>query len=176
MARITWAPEVIDGVLAAVRALDGYRAPTDTTDGVTVLDGPEALYYGDDLGSSYVIVGYGGEDTFDPGDQSADASSGDVSVRAIAPTSPKEEAAELEFLAVYRSGDVNVSAARTAVVQIGSDVDTALRAAPRVGVTADSSGAQVLWAQVTAWSLRSYLRGTDLVAELRFTVSYSTRT
>ena len=102
MARITWAPEVIDGVLAALRALDGYRAPTDTTDGVTVYDGPEALYYGD-LSGSYVIVGYGGEDTIDPGDPSDDASEGTVSVRALAPTSPKENAESLRCLAVYQT-------------------------------------------------------------------------
>ena len=175
MARITWAPEVIDGVLAALRALDGYRAPTDTTDGVTVYDGPEALYYGD-LSGSYVIVGYGGEDTIDPGDPSDDASEGTVSVRALAPTSPKENAESLRCLAVYQTGDADVSAARTAVVAIGSAVDGALRAAPRVGVTPDSGGAQVLWVQVTDLALRNYFRGTLLIAELRFTLTYSTRT
>ncbi len=176
MARITWAPEVIDGVLAAVRALDGYRAPTDTTDGITVYDGPEARFYGD-LDGSYLIVGYGGEDELDPGDPSSEASAGDITIRTMAsPSRPKANTDTLECLAVYQTGDFNVSAARTAVVTIGSQVDTALRNAPRVGTSTDSSGAQVIQVYVSSWSLRNYLRGTLLIAELRFTVTYSTHT
>jgi hypothetical protein len=61
------------------------------------------------------------------------------------------------------------------VVAIGSDVDTALRAAPKVGIGSSSTG-QLLWTQVTEWSLRSYLRAGLYVAEFRFTLTYHART
>ena len=70
---------------------------------------------------------------------------------------------------------MRVAAARTAVVAIGSDVDTALRAAPKVGIGSSSTG-QLLWTQATEWTLRSYLRGGLLTAELRFTLTYTART
>jgi len=176
MARITYADLVIDGALTAVRAITGYRGPTDVTSGeeVTVYDGLECLHY-TDKGRKFVIIGYGGEDVWDPGESSDDAAQGDVSVVAIAPTSPKHEEASIDCLAVYATGDMGVAAARTAVIAIGSAVDTALRAAPKVGIGSSSTG-QLLWTQVTGWSLRMYLRGGLLVAELRFTVTYHART
>jgi hypothetical protein len=176
MSRITYADLVIDAVLSTLRALPTYRAPTDTgsTELTTVYDGPEVLHYTDN-GRSFLVVGYGGEDVWDPGESSDDATRGDVSVRAIATTSPKEEEASIDCLAVYKSGDFDVSTSRAAVVAIGSDVDTALRAAPKVGIGSSATG-QLLWTQVTEWSLRSYLRGGLFVAELRFTLTYHART
>ena len=170
--RITFADVMVDAVVASWRALPGYRAPTDSTSGVTVFDGPEVLL-SSEAPSSYVIVGYGGEDDMDAGDSSDDMLTSDVSVRALATTSPKEEDGQVECLAVYQSGDEDVSAARSAVVTIGSAVDAALRSAPQLGLIPD--GTQLLWTQVTGVALRTYLRG-GVVAKLRFTLSYKART
>ena len=78
MARITYADAVIDAVLLQWRATSGFRAPTTDSADVPVYDGLEALLTSDRPGS-FVIVGYGGEDTIDPGDPSDDASEGTVS-------------------------------------------------------------------------------------------------
>jgi hypothetical protein len=172
MSRITYADLVIDALVAAVRALPGYRAPTERASGITVYDSVE---FSGDRPSSFLIIGYGGQDIWSTDDGGGDFTRGDVSVRAIATTSPKEEEASIDCLAVYTTGDGDVAAARTAAVAIGSDVDTALRAAPKIGISSSSTG-QLLWTQVTEWSLRTYVQGSSLVAELRFTLTYHART
>lgn len=174
MATVTLAPEILDGLVTALRARTGYRGPTDMTSGVTVYDGPEFLRY-QSTGTSYVIVGYGGEDTVEAGDISDDATRGDVSVRAIATTSPKRDEASIDFLCQYAAGDFDVAAARMAVRDIGNDVDSTLRSDPKLGIAPGSSG-QVLWVQVTGWSLRTFLAGTQLVAQLRLTLTFNART
>lgn len=175
MALITYGHLVIDALVAAQRAVPGYRAPTGTTSGIPVYDGPEALLTGD-KGTSFLIIGYGNEDTFDPGDPGSDSFDTEVSVRAIASTSPKEELGEIACLASYTTGDMNVSAARLAVATIASSVDSTLRADPKLGIASTSTG-QLLWCQVTRpVSFRTYLSGEQLCAEMRFTLTYKART
>ena len=174
MARITHADLILDALVTAQRAVTGYRSPTSSTAGITVYDGPEALLT-QDRGDSHVIIGYGGEDQWDPGDPGSDAVQSGISIRAIATTSPKAEEGTIECFAQVVSGDMDVSAVRTAVVAIGTSVDGTLRTDPKIGI-AVSGAAQVLWTQVTGVAVRVYLLGTQLVGELRFTLTYSART
>lgn len=176
MSRITLADVVIDALVGALRDRTGWRAPTDqdaAASQVTVFDGPEVLLSGDPVGS-FVVIGYGGESVFEPGDEGDDSSRGDVSVRAIATTSPKDEESTIDCLAVFQSGDLSVSAARTAVMDIAAGVDTTLRTDPKIGVAVSGNG-QLFWTQVTGWALRTYIRG-GIVAELRFSLSFKART
>ncbi len=172
MARITYADLVIDALVTALRAEDGYRAPNERASGTTVYD---SLEFSGDHPDSFVIVGYGGQDIWSSDDDPGEFTRGDVSVRAIATTSPKAEEASIDCLAVYQTGGADVAAARRAAIAIGTDVDTVLRSDPKLSIGSTSSG-QLLWTQVTGWQLRTYMQGSNLVAELRFTLTYHART
>ena len=175
MARVSLTPEVIDGIVAGLRARAGWRGPDDSTEGTTVYDGPEFTTTDATHPDGFVVIGYGGEDLDDREGDPDDAMSGEVNVAAMATTSPKDVSDEIECAAWFGLGSVDVSGARSAVFAIVDDFDTWLRANARATV-APGSGAQVNHVQVTGTSLRQYIRDGGSRASVRFTIRLQSRT
>ena len=176
MARVSLVPDVIDGIVAGLRAASGFRAPTSSADGITVFDGPEFIGSNDTEPDGFVVIGYGGEDLEARDDTDADdAATGEVSLAGQATSSPKDNADEIECVAWYGTGGVHVSATRLAAFAIVDAVDTWLRPNARAGVLPSSSG-YVHQCQVTASSLRQYVIDGNSRAVVRFTIRVLAKT
>lgn len=182
MARASLVPEIVDALLAGLRAYSTadvtFRGPTSSASGVTVYDGPEFRAYSSDP-SGFVVVGYGGEDLDerDPdGEPGAESMQGAQDVRAIATSSPKEQPQdEIECVAFAWDGSAKaVASVRESAWQMVDAVDTYLRANPKVGIAASADG-QVMWVQLTARSMSQWLNSGARCA-VRFTLTAHTRT
>lgn len=181
MAAASLIPTVLDAVVAGLRAYSTgdvtFRSPVSSASGVTVYDGPEWRLPATDP-DGFLVIGYGGEDLddrADDGEQGADVVTGDQQVRAIATSSPKQQADDqIECVAFWRSGSVDTSQARAQAWAIVDAVDTFLRADPKVGVTASAAG-QVMWVQLTSRSMSQWLNSGSRCA-VRFTLTAHTRT
>ena len=170
MSRATFAPYVIDALLTAMRARTGYRSPTSTTTGITVYDSVE-IFTEETFPTSYLVIGWSG----DQRDAPTESAAAPISVRAIATTSPKEEAqTTIACRAAYQIGDVAPAAARLAATAIVDEVDTVLRLDPKIGITPSSAG-QVMWVQLTEVRMTQFV-SSGSVCIVDFTLTISART
>lgn len=182
MARASLVPQILDALVAGLRGYSTaevtFRAPTASSDGVTVYDGPEWLAYDGPDRAGFVVIGYGGEDVDDrpaDGDPGDPAAAGSQDVRAIATSSPKEQPEdEIECVAVYGTGALDTATARSVAWQVVDAVDTFLRANAKVGIAPSADG-QVMWVQLTSRSMTQWLNSGSRCA-VRFTLTAHTRT
>jgi hypothetical protein len=179
MARTSLIPEVITAVVTGLRGTAGLRAPTATTTGATVYDGPEVLAHKGPDTAGLIVIGYGGEDLDARlNDSSPDPSMiGSSEVWAVATSSPKDQPEDdIECVAWCSLGYVDTAAARSTAFALVDLVDTWCRANPRAGVLTQADGSQVMWAQVHGTrSLEQYVSGGSR-AKVRFTLRVKTRT
>lgn len=120
-------PYVIDALVAALRATSGYRAPTATTSGIPVFDGPE---YGitADRAQTWLCVGWSG-------DPDAPQDGGEASqVIASLGNVQREEAGSIPIRIVSQSGDRDMQARRLAAFAAMGTVETYVRTTPRLGL------------------------------------------
>jgi len=169
-------PRVVTALVEAMRAVDGYRAPTDVTStGITVYDSTEVGLV-EEHPTRFLVIAWSG----DP-DRGEDSGQADHAVAAIASTTrPVEETGTIRCLAVAQLGDAtldggSVATARSDAYALLHAVDLVCRGSspgPTLGL--DSSAGQLLWAQVTRHRVAQYLdQGTS--CELDFDVSYRGR-
>ncbi len=181
MARASLVPQVIDAIVAGLRAYSTtdvtFRGPTSSTSGVTVYDGPEWRAPATDP-NGFVVIGYGGEDLderADDGETGSESMSGANGVRGMATTRPRDQLADdVECVAFYRSGSVDSSTAREKAWQMVDAVHSWLQANPTCGVATTTNG-QVVRVHVTARSMDQWLNSGSRCA-VRFTISAQTRT
>jgi hypothetical protein len=166
--------QVIDRLLVLSRALPNHRAPTGTvsTSGlVTVYDGPEVRSTDDAIDQTIVVVGWSGEDD----DDLAVPATLTLTAGPIAATNrPRDEQGTINCKVISHRAD-SVANARDAVVAEVVAFAELCRVDPSLGInTSDTIGGVRTLAWVTAGSLVQYL-SKGYVAEMDFTVSYSTR-
>jgi hypothetical protein len=174
MATQTRTAQVIDALIAGVRALPGHRAPDGTVSGadlVTVYDGPEIRSTDDAIDESWVVIGWSGSgpDDLNP------AAQVNLSRGPIAATNrPRNEVVTISCLASARRGE-STKAARDLVTAELDAVAGLLRSDPSLGInTAGTIGGVRTIAYVTAGTLSQYLLD-GYVAEWEFTVTYESR-
>jgi hypothetical protein len=116
---------------ATLRALPGWRAPTDQKSGVTVYFGPEVDSYGDRT-SQYVVVAWPGDDSGEGAD-----SPGSVTQKAAAMSTshPREETGEIRCVVVADTGaNPDFAGALKAAEALLAQVQSALRANQNLGL------------------------------------------
>jgi hypothetical protein len=166
--------QVIDRLLVLGRALPGHRSPTglvSTAGLVTVFDGPEIRSTDDAIDQTMVIVGWSGDDD----DNLAQAATIGLTGGPIAASNrPRDEQGTINCKAISHRAD-SVALARDAVIAEVVAFAELCRVDPSLGIsTSDTIGGVRTLAWVTAGSLVQYL-SKGYVAEMDFTVSYSTR-
>jgi hypothetical protein len=166
--------QIIDRLLVLSRALPNHRAPVgivSTSGLVTVFDGPEVRSTDDAIDQTMVVVGWSGDD-----DESLEiAASLTLAGGPIAATNrPRDEQGIINCKAISHRAD-SVAIARDSVIAEVVAFAELCRADPSLGLsTSDTIGGVRTLAWVTAGSLVQYL-SKGYVAEMDFTVSYSTR-
>lgn len=121
MATVRW-PEVVDALVALLRAETGYRAPLSPGSGVPVYDGPQAD--SDVLTEpSALVIGWS------PGN---DAGEIRLEPRGATAARTRDEASRVRCVAVASSG--NMKAARDAAFAILATVETVTRTNPDLGL------------------------------------------
>jgi hypothetical protein len=166
--------QVIDRLLVLGRALPNHRSPTGLTSTaglVTVFDGPEIRSTDDAIDQTLVVVGWSGDDD----DNLSEAATISLTSGPIAATNrPRDEATTINCKVISQRADSS-SAARNAVVAEVEAFAGLCTTDPSLGIsTSDTIGGVRTLAWVTAGSLVQYL-SKGYVAEMDFTVSYSTR-
>lgn len=166
--------QVIDRVLVLGRTAAGHRAPgdvTSTTGLVTVYDGPEVRSTDDAIDSTFVVIGWSGDD-----DDSIELvarmqlTSGPIA----AANRPRDEITAITCKAISHRAD-SVKEARDAALAEVAVFAQICRSDPSLGInTTDTIGGVRTLAWVTAGSLFQYLHN-GYVAEFEFTINYQTR-
>ena len=175
--RFSLLPDLIDSVVAGLRATSGFRAPSSSASGITVYDGPEWIGGQATDPDGYVIIGYGGENLErrgvgdDPNPQRLESQ-----IRSISPAALKEQDVELPCVAFAWSGGSDMSATRLQAFAIVDLVEAWLTANPRAGVATGSGGTQVLWAKLTGSHSLSQYTESGVRAVVEFTITAKTRT
>lgn len=163
MATTLW-PQVVDGLVAGMRATAGYQAPTSTGSGVPVYDStdPGTTNQNDE---KFLVIAWPG----DP-DSPAEAGTWEQTPGPMATTRPKDEAGTVECMAIAQNGDMNPKTVRDWAFAVVADVERLCRAqqVPCLGVQG------VLWAFVRAGRFSPYMN-EGATAELQFTVTYLAR-
>ena len=162
MATTLWG-EVVDALVATMRATSGYRSPTSTSSGITVYDGPEVLLSGEPAGS-FLVIGSTKEVS------GADYAGRSGQTSATFGNRSRDEAGTIVCQAVAQSGDVDVKAVRDAALAVMGDVEDALRADNGQGV---NTGYYCLVEQGDA-TISQYVTG-GAVCEIEFMVTYKAR-
>lgn len=176
--RFSLIPQVIDGLVAGMRASSGFRAPDGTGDGVTVYDGPEWIGVSGKDPEGRLIVGYGGEDLEVHGDDEApNAIQQDTEIRAISTSAPRDQMVVVPCVAYAWLGYEDASAARTAVFAVVDAVESWLTSNPRCNVATQADGSQVMHATASgSHEFRQYRVGGGSRAVVEFTITAKTRT
>lgn len=168
MTTTAW-PQVVDALVAVMRATTGYQAPGATGSGIPVYDGPEMLL-SEDRPSVLLVVGWSG----DSANLDEPGSAGESSTVMAATTRPKDEDGKVACRAIAQIGDGEIGGPKSARDLAFAVVDD-VRAALRVGASAPTLGVStVRWAQITEHRMSQWLnRGP--VCQVDFTVSYKAR-
>ena len=175
--RFSLIPELIDGIVAGLRARTGFRDPSSAESGITVYDGPEWIGGQDTDLLGFVVIGYGGEDLESRGVEDApNPMPQSTEIRAISPAAVKEQDVEVPCVAYFWSGDGSVSTVRAGVFAIVAQVEQWLSDNPKCGVAVQADNAQVIHATATgSHEFRQYVDpGPRAVVE--FTITAKTRT
>lgn len=164
--------QVIDALVSSLRALPGFRAPTDRdyAPNTTVWDGPEIDTVTDNAPGAHLVVGYGG--TADVATPAADStwSTGPIAGRVH----PREEVTLIACMAKVDRMD-SPKAARDAVLEVVTQVAQLCRADPSLGIdTSQTIGGVSTLAWVTGGNLTQWAHD-GFTAMQAFTVTYKTR-
>lgn len=166
--------QVIDRLIAGMRATAGFRGPADasTVAGlVTVYDSSEVWTTDDRDGQNLLVIGYTGPD---PDDQTPSAETSFSRGPIAIPARPRDEAGIVHCRAICDGADTPQLARNGAMATIEA-VSAFCRTDPSLGLnTSGTVGGVRTIAYVTAGDLLQYLsRGHT--AEWAFDVSFSTR-
>lgn len=166
--------QVIDALIAGMRATTGFRGPNDpsTVAGLTtVFDSSEVWTTDDRDGQSFLVVGYAGDD---PEDDVPVATTAFTRGPIAVPARPRDELATIHCRAIA-DGKETPKIARDAALLILSAVSAFCRADPSLGInTSDTVGGVRTIAYVTAGDLLAYAHNGH-TAEWSFDVSFSSR-
>lgn len=132
-------PAVVTGIVAALRALPGYRAPGQNTDGVTVYDGPEVGLH-DVARETFIVIGHStGLDDIGGG------GSGAQRTAVLGTTRRRDETGVVDVLIVAQDGGGDVPGLRTTAYAVLADLEQLLLG---VGVDAGSTDPGRTWRAV----------------------------
>lgn len=120
-------PAVIDGVVAAMRSLPGYRDPEATTTGVPVYDGPMVGVSGD-RESTWVCIGWSGTPDTEETSGTAQQTIATLGNRI------REETGQITVRVVSQSGDTDSKGRRDAAFTVLGDLEDAVRDDPRLAL------------------------------------------
>lgn len=171
MASTQWGA-VVDALLSTMRATTGYRAPDGSTSAIPVYDGPE-YQLTNDHPATFLIVGWSGE----LGEPEEAGTSRQSPGPMAPPARPRDEEGLIRCRAVSQVGDSSLSArsvkdVRDAALAVVADVESALRAAPQLGLEPTLPRMVVEMAPET--QVRQYVR-KGVVCEIDFQVTYKAR-
>ena len=156
------AGSVVSGLVTALRAATGFRAPTETGTDIVVFDG--AIVGGGSFSSAVVIGGDGDPDgvqrpvRFQTGWHDLDLT--------------MDETGSIQCAVVVWSGSADpttFSDQRTSAFDILDDVDTAIRAS---NDSADLAVTALLWCHISGGELRQGIESAGTRSVLSFTVDY----
>lgn len=175
MARVSLTPDVIDGIVAGLRARTGWRGPTDPTEGITVYDGPEFTTTSATHPDGFVVIGWGGEDLEAREGDPDDGITADLTTATMSAAEPKDVDENLQCVAYYGVGSVDVAGTRRAAYALVDGVETWLRTNDRAGV-AVLPGGHVHWARVVSTSMRQEIVDGGSRVTIRFAITFKSRT
>jgi hypothetical protein len=161
MAATRWA-QIVDALLAAVRARPGYRGPTGTT-GILVLDSTEEHAIEERPGR-YVVIAVA--DIAGQGDESGSAAQSPATAGKV----QRDERGTIRCRTVCQLGDVAPAVARGNALTDLAVVEDVLRTDPTLGIVAPRIFVQV----GDRLTFRSYLAGGSVLT-VEFTIDYHTR-
>jgi len=160
--------QVVDALVARMRATNGFEGPQDTGDSIRVYDGPEIDADTNEV-TQYLVIGL-------PADGPGEGESGTTSQTPgpMATPRPRDEAGVILCRAAAQLGDVNSKGARDACLAILAAVETELRApfdGPTVGL---STPRLVVQMESSTQPIRQYILAGSC-CEIDFSLKYETR-
>lgn len=160
--------DVIDYVVKTMRATPGYRAPSDTTVGIPVFDGPELYFHEDGTVQSYLVIGYADDDG------GSAVSESEFAQGPMGPQHSRDETVTITCCACGYVGDASdgsVSTVRRIALNIMADVANLCRANPSLGLDVSGVVGGVLTrAFVTAGTMTVY-PNNGAVCDWMFTIT-----
>jgi hypothetical protein len=170
---VTMWGQVVDGLLAVMRARSGYRAPSTASDDIPVFDGPQVAALEENT-TRFLVIGWAGDV---PGDRDS-GTAGQQLIALASSNRPTEENGTVSCLAVAQIGDQDPATVRAQALAIIGDVDTALRgqpAGPTLGIDPGTGNGQLLWALVGDQARVTQYSAGGSVCEIEFSVVYKAR-
>jgi hypothetical protein len=166
----TRAAQVIDGLLATLRAASGFRDPAVDSTAAGVYDGPEApLYEGVVPQEDFVVVGWSGL-----GDGPVESAVTEQTAISIG-NREREETGRIPCLAVAQTGDTEYGTAkamRDAALALVAGAEAAIRSDPWLGIT----GLRALVVQFEGVTSLQQLASDDgMACWVEFAVTYTAR-